>query len=478
MSGGRIALVCEIDTVFRHLNSPWTFPHRKKVPLWPARPEGTSVVRLTTGRRRDAISRGYAAKKSGLDVRQGPGTRLEPQDRSGGGSVHVYSHQSLSLLARRRQPLLALAPAKAQETVKIGLILPMTGGQASTGKQIDNAVKLYMQQKGDTVAGKKIEIILKDDGAVPDNTKRIAQELIVNDKVSFIAGFGVTPAALAAAPLATQAKVPQIVMAAGTSIITERSPYIVRTSFTLAQSSTIIGDWAAKNGIKKVATLTSDYAPGNDALNFFKQNFTAGGGEIVEEVKVPLQNPDFAPFLQRMKDSKPDAMFVFVPAGQGGNFMKQYAERGLDKTGIKVIGPGDVMDDDLLNGMGDAALGTVTAHLYSAAHPSAMNKDFVAAYKKAFNQRPGFMAVGGYDGIHLIYEALKKTGGKTDGDALVEAMKGMKWESPRGPISIDPETRDIVQNIYIRKVEKVDGELYNVEFATFEAVKDSGKTKK
>jgi branched-chain amino acid transport system substrate-binding protein len=371
---------------------------------------------------------------------------------------------------------LTLEPARAQETVKIGLILPMTGGQASTGKQIDNAIKLYMQQKGDTVAGKKIEIILKDDAAVPDNTKRLAQELIVNDKVSFIAGFGVTPAALAAAPLATQAKIPEIVMAAGTSIITERSPYIVRTSFTLAQSSTIIGDWAVKNGIKKVATLTSDYAPGNDALNFFKEHFTAGGGEIVEEVKVPLTNPDFAPFLQRMKDAKPDAMFVFVPAGQGGNFMKQYAERGL--TGIKVIGPGDVMDDDLLNGMGDAALGAVTAHLYSAAHPSAMNKDFVASYKKAFGSRPGFMAVSGYDGIHLIYEALKKTGGKTDGDALIEAMKGMKWESPRGPISIDPETRDIVQNIYIRKVEKVDGELYNVEFATFEAVKDAGKTKK
>jgi branched-chain amino acid transport system substrate-binding protein len=372
----------------------------------------------------------------------------------------------------------AAAPAQAQETVKIGLILPMTGGQASTGKQIDNAIKLYMQQNGDTVAGKKIQIILKDDAAVPDNTKRLAQELIVNDKVNFIAGFGVTPAALAAAPLATQGKIPEIVMAAGTSIITERSPYIVRTSFTLAQSSTIIGDWAVKNGIKKVATLTSDYAPGNDALNFFKEHFTAGGGQVVEEVKVPLANPDFAPFLQRMKDAKPDAMFVFVPAGQGGNFMKQYAERGLDKSGIKVIGPGDVMDDDLLNGMGDAALGTVTAHLYSAAHPSAMNKAFVAAYKKAFNSRPGFMAVSGYDGIHLIYAALKKTAGKTDGDALVEAMKGMNWESPRGPISIDPETRDIVQNIYIRKVEKVDGELYNVEFQTFEAVKDPGKTKK
>src|SRR6202047_1548487 len=255
------------------------------------------------------------------------------------------------------------APAQPRDALNIGLILPMTGGQASTGKQIDNAVKLYMQQHGDTVAGTKIEIILKDDAAIPANTKRLAQELIINDKVNVIAGFGVTPAALAAAPLATQAKIPEVVMAAGTSIITERSPYIVRTSFTLAQSSTIIADWAVKNGIKKVATLTSDYAPDNAALNFFKQNFTAGGGEIVEEVKVPLANPDFAPFLQRMKDAKPDAMFVFVPAGQGGNFMKQYAERGLDKSGIKVIGPGDVMDDDLLNNMGDAALGTVTAHL-------------------------------------------------------------------------------------------------------------------
>jgi branched-chain amino acid transport system substrate-binding protein len=373
---------------------------------------------------------------------------------------------------------LMVAPARAEDSVKVGLILPMTGGQASTGKQIDNAIKLYMQQHGDTVAGKKVEIILRDDGAVPDKTKTAAQELIVNDKVNFIAGFGITPAALAAAPLATEAKIPEVVMAAGTSIITEKSPYIVRTSFTLAQSSTIIGDWAVKNGIKKVATLTSDYAPGNDALNFFKQHFTAGGGQIVEEVKVPLANPDFAPFLQRMKDAKPDAMFVFVPAGQGGSFMKQYAERGLDKAGIKVIGPGDVMDDDLLNGMGDAALGTVTAHIYSAAHPSQMNKDFVAAYKKDFGNRPGFMAVSGYDGIHLIYEALKKTGGDTDGDKLIAAMKGMKWESPRGPISIDPETRDIIQNVYIRKVEKVDGELYNVEFETFEAVKDPGKTKK
>src|ERR1700730_17479122 len=370
----------------------------------------------------------------------------------------------------------SIGTATADGTIKIGLVIPMTGIAASTGKQIDNAIKLYMLQNGDTVAGKKIEVIVRDDAALPDNTKRLIQELIVNDKVNIIAGFGVTPGALAIAPLATQAEIPAIVMAAGTAIITEKSPFIVRTSFTLPQSSAVIGEWEAKNGIKTAAALISDYAPGLDALAYFKKKFESGGGKIVDEVRVPMANPDFSPFLQRMKDSRPDAMFVFVPAGQGGTFMKQYAERGL--TGIKVIGPGDVMDDDLLNGMGDAALGAVTAHLYSAAHPSAMNKEFVASYKKAFGTRPGFMAVSGYDGIHLIYEALKKTGGKTDGDALIEAMKGMKWESPRGPISIDPETRDIVQNIYIRKVEKVDGELYNVEFATFEAVKDSGKTKK
>jgi len=374
--------------------------------------------------------------------------------------------------------LLAPGAGWAQDSVKIGLILPMTGQQASTGKQISAAVRLYQQEHGDTVAGKKVEVIVKDDGAVPDNTKRLAQELIVNDKVNVIAGFGVTPAALAAAPLATEAKVVEVVMAAGTSIITERSPYITRTSFTLPQSSVIIADWAAKNGIKKVVSIVSDYAPGADAEKSFSERFKAAGGEVTEALKVPLANPDFAPFLQRAADAKPDAIFVFVPSGQGGTFMKQYAERGLDKAGIKLIGPGDVTDDDLLPAMGDAVIGAVTAHLYSADHNSAKNKAYVAAFKKANNFRPNFMSVGGYDGMHLIYEALKKTGGKADGDSLIAAMKGLAWESPRGPISIDPDTRDIVQNIYIRKVEKKDGELYNVEFATFDAVKDPGKMKK
>ncbi len=383
------------------------------------------------------------------------------------------------LKAAAAAALLALPGAAwAQDTVKIGLILPLTGQQASTGKQIKAAVELYMKEHGATVAGKKIDLIVKDDGAVPDNTKRIAQELIVNDKVSVVAGFGITPTALAVAPLATEAKVVELVMAAGTSIITERSPYIVRTSFTLAQSTVPMADWATKNGIKKVVSMVSDFAPGHDAEKSFNDRFKEAGGEIVESIRFPLANPDFAPFLQRAADAKPDAIFVFVPSGQGGTFMKQYTERGLDKAGIRIIGPGDVTDDDLLPAMGDAVLGAVTAHFYSADHPSAKNKAYVEAFKKANNFRPNFMSVGGYDGMHLIYEALKKTGGKADGDSLIAAMKGMQWESPRGPISIDPETRDIIQNVYMRKVERKGGELYNVEFATFEAIKDPVKAAK
>ncbi|HJQ56772.1 MAG TPA: ABC transporter substrate-binding protein [Vineibacter sp.] len=369
--------------------------------------------------------------------------------------------------------------AVAQDAVKVGLILPMTGPFASTGRQIEAAAKLYMAQHGATAGGRKIELIVKDDTGVADVTKRLAQELVVNDKVSFLTGFGLTPTALATAPIATEAKVPMIVMAAGTSIITERSLFIVRTSFTLPQNTLPIADWAAKNGIKKVVSLVTDFGPGHDAEKTFEEVFTKAGGTVAEKLRVPLRNPDFAPFLQRAADAKPDALFVFVPSGAGSAVMKQFAERGLDKAGIKLIGPGDVTDDDILNDMGDVALGTITSMHYSAAHNSPENKAFVEAFRKATNGlRPNFMAVGGWDGMHVIYQALAKTGGKTDGQALVDAMKGMKWVSPRGPMSIDPETRDVVQNVYVRKVERVDGQLYNIEFATFEAVKDPGKAPK
>ena len=387
------------------------------------------------------------------------------------------------MLRRQLAAVAALAlvssAATAQDTVKIGLILPMTGQQASTGKQIDAAVKLYMAQNGTTVAGKKIEVILKDDTSVPDVTKRLAQELVVNDKVAFLAGFGLTPSAMATAPIATQAKVPEIVMAAGTSSITEASPYVARTSFTLAQSAVPMAEWAYKNGIKKVVTLVSDYGPGIDAEKSFSEKFKADGGTIVENLRIPLRSPDFAPVLQKVADAKPDALFVFVPSGTGAQFVKQFVERGLDKSGVKLIATGDVTDDDQLNGMGDVVVGVINAHNYSANHDSALNKAYVEAFKKANNGlRPNFMSVGGYDGMALIYGALKKTNGSTDGDKLIAALKGMAWESPRGPISIDADTRDIIQNIYIRKVDKVGGELYNVEFATIPNVKDPVKAAK
>lgn len=383
------------------------------------------------------------------------------------------------LIAAAAAALLGAGSAQAQETVKIGLVLPMTGASSTTGKQAEAAVRLFLQQNGTTVAGKKIELILKDDTGTADVTKRIAQELVVNDKVSVLMGFGLTPLALAVAPIATQAKVPQIVTAAATAIITEQSPFIVRTSFTLPQATVPMAEWAAANGIKKVVTLVSDYGPGIDAEKAFKEKFSAAGGTVAEELRVPLRNPDFAPFLQRVKDAAPDALFVFVPSGFGSTFVKQFAERGLDKAGIRLIGTGDVTDDDLLNDMGDVMLGVVNTHHYSAAHPSPENKAFVEAFKKANNgMRPNFMAVGAYDGMQLFYKALEKTKGATDGAGLVEAMKGMSWTSVRGPVTIDPQTRDIIQDIYVRKVEKVNGELWNIEFATVPQVKDPVKAAK
>ncbi len=373
---------------------------------------------------------------------------------------------------------LASGGAFAQDNkFKIGLILPMTGPFASTGKQIEAAARLYMAQNGDTVGGKKVELIVKDDTGTPDVTKRIAQELVVNEKVNVLAGFGLTPLAFATAPIATQSKTPLVVMAAATSSITEASPYIIRTSFTLPQAAVAIADWAPKNGVKKVVTLVTDFGPGIDAEKFFKDRLTFNGGQVTESLRVPLRNPDFAPFLQKVRDAKPDAVFAFVPSGAGAALMKQFAERGLDKAGIKLIGTGDVTDDDILNAMGDVAVGVVTSHHYSTAHPSAVNKKFVDAFSKANpNLRPNFMAVGGYDGMRVIYEAAKATKGGT-GDALLAAMKGQIFESPRGPMFIDAQTRDVVHNIYIRKVEKKDGQLYNVEFDTIKDVKDPGKTK-
>ena len=366
--------------------------------------------------------------------------------------------------------------ASAQQALKIGLIVPMTGPFASTGKQVDAAVRLYLAEHGDVVAGRKIEVLLRDDtGVAPETTKRFAQELITNDHAEIIAGFGLTPLAFAAAPVATETKVPMIVMSAGTLIIPQKSPYILRTSFTLPQQTAPMAMWAAEHDIKKVYTIVTDYGPGIDAETTLKTVLTANGGAVTGSARVPLNNPDYAPFVQRAKDAKPDAMFIFVPSGEGSAVMKQFAERGLAAAGIKLIGTGDVTDDDILDSMGDPALGTITSHFYSAAHPSPENQAFVAAFEKAnAGMRPNFMAVGGYDGMALIYEVLKKTGGSTDGDKFVSAAKGLSWTSPRGTMTIDPATRDVIQDVYLRKVERVNGHLYNVEFDRIASVPPDG----
>lgn len=381
------------------------------------------------------------------------------------------------LIAVPALALLGAGAARAQsDTVKVGVILPMTGPQASTGRQIDAAIKLFMAQNPGKVAGKKLEVILKDDAGIPDTTRRLAQELVVNDKVAVIAGFGLTPCALAAAPIATQSKTPLVVMAAGTSSITEASPFVTRTSVTLPQVAVAMAEWSNKNGIKKVMTLVTDYGPGIDAERFYADRVTLNGGTVVEKLRTPLRSPDFAPVLQKTRDAKPDALFVFLPSGQGAQFMKQFAERGLDKSGIRLIGAGEITDDDQIGEIGDVSLGIVTAHHYSAAHPSAMNKKYVADFMAMHKFRPNFMSVGGWDGMQLIKRALEASKGAT-GEALMNAMKGQIWESPRGQIYIDAQTREIVQDLYIRKVERRDGQLWNIEFDAIKQMKDPGKSK-
>jgi branched-chain amino acid transport system substrate-binding protein len=370
----------------------------------------------------------------------------------------------------------SLAIGASTGPLKVGLIVPMSGPFASHGRQIEAAVRLYIQQHGSTVAGRQIEIILKDDGGVaPDVTKRLAQELISRDKVEVLAGFGLTPLALATAPVATQAKVPMIVMGAATSIIPQRSPFIVRTGFTVPQITGPIADWAAKDKIKTVVTLVSDYGPGMDAEKTFVTRFTEGGGKVVQTLRAPLRNPDYAPFLARIKDIKPDALFAFVPSGEGAAVLKQFTERGLAAAGIRLICTGDVLDDDLMASIGPSAQGVISSHHYSAAHPSPENKVYVDAFMKANKgMRPNFHSVGAYDGMHLLYLALAKTAGDSDGEKLMAAMKGMAWNSVRGPVSIDPATRDVVQTVYIRKAEMVGGAMFNVEFDKVEKVRDPG----
>ncbi len=369
--------------------------------------------------------------------------------------------------------------ARAEEAIKIGLILEYTGPFAQNSLEMDNSVKLWMAQHGDTVAGKKIEVIRRDTtGAAPDIAKRLAQELVTREKVSFLAGFGLTPNALAVADIATEANVPMIIMNAATSVITTKSPYIARLSFTLPQVTVPMAQWAAKNGVKQVYMLVSDYGPGHDAGAAFEKAFTAAGGSIVGKVATPLANPDFSVYAQKIKDANPQAVFLFVPSGQQPTaLMKALAEQGLNSSNLKILATGDVTDDMSLRTIGDAALVLITSHHYSYAHDSATNKAFIKAYTAAFGTqlRPDFLAVGAYDGMAAIYKVIEELKGNVDADKAMAVLKGMKLDSPRGPIEIDPATRDIVQTVYIRRVEKVGGDLVNVEFDRVERVKDPGK---
>jgi len=370
-------------------------------------------------------------------------------------------------------------PVAAQETIKVGIVAPFSGPFADYGKQFEAGIKAYQKLHGDKAGGHPIEIVIRDTGGPsPEVAKRLATELAVRDKVDFLAGFGLTPEALAAADVATEAKKPMIIFNAATSVITTKSPYIARTSMTLPQISAPMGAWAAKNGVKRVYTLVADYGPGIDAESAFAKSFKAAGGEIVDSVRTPMRSPDFAPFVQRIKDSKPDGVFVFVPAGeQSIGFVKAFTERGLAQAGIKVIATGDVTDDHVLNAMGDGAIGMITSFHYSVAHDSPENKAFLKAYAEVAPNagRANFMTVGAFDGMALIYDIVAKLNGKIDADRAMAIVKGWKTQSPRGPISIDPQTRDIVQTIYLRRVEKRNNELWNVEFDKFENVKDPGK---
>jgi len=364
---------------------------------------------------------------------------------------------------------------QAQQTIKIGVLLTLSGQFADAAAQMDNGIKTYMKQHGDRVAGKKIEIIRKDvGGPAPDVAKRLAQELVVRDKVDMLAGFTLTPNALAVADVSAEAKKFMVVMNAATSIIITKSPYMIRTSVTLPQVMETFGTWAVtKGGLKQNYTMVTDYGPGHDAEAAFTSAFKAAGGSNVGSVRFPVANPDFAAFVQRAKDLAPESIFIFIPGGaQPAALGKAMAERGIDKKQTRILGSGETTAEAALKAMGENALDIITAWHYDYTMDNALNKAFVKEFNAMHGRNPDFFSIGAYDGMHAIYETLKKTKGNTDGEAMIKAAKGLKWESPRGPMSIDPETRDVVQDVYIRRVQKVGNDYVNVPFDKIPAVKD------
>ncbi|MDI3381075.1 ABC transporter substrate-binding protein [Xenophilus aerolatus] len=372
--------------------------------------------------------------------------------------------------------------AHAQDALKIGLIGTYSGPYADYGRQFDAGVALYLKEHGNKIAGRPVEVIKKDTaGPAPDAAKRIAQELVVRDKVQILTGLDFSPNAYAVAAVATQAKIPTVVMNASSSAITTSSPYVARLSFTVQQVSDPMARWMLRNGTKEAYVVVADYASGTDSLTAFKKAFEGGGGKVVGELRTPMNNPDFSAYVQRIKDAKPQSVFFFFPSGvMPPAFLKVWKERGMDEAGIKLYATGEATDDSYLDATGDVALGLVTSHHYSYAHPSAKNQKFVKDFEAQFGTslRPSYFAVTAYDAMAAIDLALKKTGGNADGDKVMDALKGLAFESPRGPIEIDAATRDIVQTVYIRKTEKVNGKLVNVEFDKFDRVKDPAKEAK
>ena len=373
----------------------------------------------------------------------------------------------------------AFVPAHAEEALRIGLIATYSGPYADYGRQFDAGVALYLKEHGGKIAGRKVEIVKKDTaGPAPDAAKRFAQELVVRDKVKVLTGLDFSPNAYAVGAIATQAKVPTIVMNAASSAITSSSPYVARLSFTVQQVTDPMARWMLKQGVKEAYTVVADYASGQDAETAFKKAFTAGGGKVVGEVRTPMSNPDFSAYVQRIKDSKPQAVFFFFPSGvMPPAFLKVWKERGMDEAGIKLFATGEATDDSFLEATGDVALGLVTSHHYSYAHPSAKNRKFVKDFEAQFGtaMRPNYFAVTAYDAMAAIDLALAKTQGDVSGDKIMEALKGLAFESPRGPVEIDSATRDIVQTVYIRKTERAGGKLVNAEFDKFDRVKDPAK---
>ena len=371
--------------------------------------------------------------------------------------------------------LAAAFPVHAQQTVKIGLVLTLSGQFADAGNQLDNGIKTYLKQHGDTVAGKKIEIIRKDTGGpAPDVAKRLSQELVVRDKVDILAGYVLTPNAMAAGDVSAEAKKFMVVMNAATSVVITKSPYMIRTSVTLPQVMETFGTWAAtKGGLKQNYSMVTDYGPGHDAEAAFTSAFKAAGGTMVGSVRFPVANPDFSAFVQRAKDLAPQSIYIFIPGGaQPAALGKAFAERGIDLNKTRILGSGETTAEAALKSMGDTALGIITAWHYDYKLDNKLNQAFVKEYNAMHGRNPDFFSIGGYDGMHAIYETLKKTKGNTDAEAMIQAAKGLKWDSPRGPMMIDAETRDVVQDVYIRRVQKVGNELVNVPFDKVSQVKD------